>query len=44
MTPKPKCNSLIDYINLSIQKLITKHQWLVHTGTFILDISKTVVT
>ncbi len=26
------------------QKLITKHQWLVHMGTVILDTSKTVAT
>ncbi len=26
------------------QKLITKHQWLVHMGSVILDTSKTVAT
>ncbi len=26
------------------QKLITNHQWLVHMGSVILDISKTVAT
>ncbi len=40
---RPLLMNGFDYL-LHSQKLITKHQWLVHMGTVILDTSKIVAT
>ncbi len=44
-SPNPRFNTSGVTVNADLsQKLITKHQWLVHMGSVILDTSKTVAT